>query len=211
MHLGLSQSVPYYRRPSEPFFCRASASRGPSASGLNYQRHKTLTFFCFSTSCQKAPLCSIAALALHSRRLEQQGRNNPHTEQNRRKCTELKRSVYNMRSRSHSPTSSFKSCSLKLFGQIVRDVNGLVSKQPFLSAFFFPWRSCVKLEQESILMVWRSTDIVYITMAAIVYGPLGGGMYAVFLKTSPDLSLPTQPIQSPYDYHLYEPAFWLPG
>lgn len=81
-----------------------------------------------------------------------------------------------MRSGSHSLTSSFKSCSLKLFGQIVRDVNGLVSKQPgpfFISFFFF--FSCsrfVKQEQESILMVQRSTDIVYITAAAVVYGGL---------------------------------------
>lgn len=87
-----------------------------------------------------------------------------------------------MRSGSHSPTSSSKSCSLKLFGQIVRDVNGLVSKQPgpfFISFFFFPCSSFVKQEQESILMAQRSTDIVYITLF------MAGWM--VFLKTSLNL------------------------
>lgn len=63
-----------YQRPSAPFFCWMLDSRRPSASGLNYQRHKTLTFFCFSTSCQKAPLRSITAPALHSRRLELLGK-----------------------------------------------------------------------------------------------------------------------------------------
>lgn len=38
--------------------------------------------------------------------------------------------------------------------------------------FFSPCNRFVKQEQESILMVQRSTDIVYITTAAVVYGGL---------------------------------------
>lgn len=53
---------------------------------------------------------------------------------------------------------------------------GLFLSNPALSLyllfFFFSCSRFVKQEQESILMVQRSTDIVYITAAAVVYGGL---------------------------------------
>lgn len=82
---------------------------------------------------------------------------------------------------------------------------GLFLSNPALTFFFFfLWSSCVKLEQESILMVWRSTDIVSITTGG------GGGVFVVFLKTSLDLSLPTR-CKAHTILNFMSNAFWLPG
>lgn len=49
---------------------------------------------------------------------------------------------------------------------------GLFLSNPALSLSFFSSSSFVKQEQESILMVRRSTDIVHLTTEAVVYGRL---------------------------------------
>lgn len=118
--------------------CNHEDSPRASATGLNYQHRRTLTYFVFFQEppearsawyyCPSTALLKVATAweksptqRVKSSSLNVQGEN--------------AQSVCNTRSGSHSLAAPFKSRSLKLFGQIVRDVNRLVSKQPEI--FFY--------------------------------------------------------------------------